>query len=323
MRRILFKCVPFEKNLLTLALESGVDGVIVPEEHAELAGTLSRVPVIEESAMLFAELSSKDDERMVSGLLHGGGQVCLSRGWEIIPVENLLAENADVALEVASLDEARLAAGILEKGVSTLVVPSEGVASLKAIVAECKLSQGQEPLVRATITRVEEAGLGHRVCVDTLSLMATGQGMLVGDSSAFTFLVHAETERNEYVASRPFRINAGAVHAYVRLPDDKTCYLGELCAGRRVLIVDAGGQTTLATVGRVKTEVRPMLLVEAQAEGRVGTVFLQNAETIRLVTPEGKPVSVVTLKPGDEVLCRLDEAGRHFGMRVSEDIREH
>ncbi len=65
-----------------------------------------------------------------------------------------------------------------------------------------------------------------------------------------------------------------------------------------------------------------MLLVEARVENRVGTVFLQNAETIRLVTPEGKPVSVVELKPGDEVLCRLDEAGRHFGMRVSEDIRE-
>jgi 3-dehydroquinate synthase II len=38
--------------------------------------------------------------------------------------------------------------------------------------------------------------------------------MLVGNSSAFTFLVNAETESNPYVAPRPFRINAGAVHAY-------------------------------------------------------------------------------------------------------------
>ena len=90
--------------------------------------------------------------------------------------------------------------------------------------------------------------------------------------------------------------------------------------------MDANGQTQAATLGRVKIEVRPMLLVEAQvqtAEGtRSGAVFLQNAETIRLTTPEGEPVSVVTLKAGDTVLCRLDQAGRHFGMRISEDIRE-
>ena len=72
----------------------------------------------------------------------------------------------------------------------------------------------------------------------------------------------------------------------------------------------------------MKVEVRPMLLIEARAGGRTGTVFLQNAETIRLTTPDGSPVSVVALKPGDKVLCRLDEAGRHFGMRIKEDIEE-
>ena len=90
--------------------------------------------------------------------------------------------------------------------------------------------------------------------------------------------------------------------------------------------MDANGETSLATLGRVKIEVRPMLLVEAQVtteDGvKTGAVFLQNAETIRLTTPGGEPVSVEGLKPGDTVLCRLDEAGRHFGMRIREDIRE-
>jgi 3-dehydroquinate synthase II len=49
---------------------------------------------------------------------------------------------------------------------------------------------------------------------------------------------------------------------------------------------------------------------------------LQNAETIRLVRPGGDPVSVVSLKAGDEILCRLDSAGRHFGMKIKEDITE-
>lgn len=326
MSRIYFNCVPFDKGDVTLALESGVDGVIVPRKHVEEVSGLSRCPVwaAEDTAMM--TLTVKADEEAVLERLHKGERVVLARGWEVIPVENLLAQSDSVLAEAATLDEARLAAGILERGVAGIVVSREAVADLKTIVSQCKLSQGHEELLPAVITRVESVGLGHRVCADTLSILRKGQGMLVGNSSAFTFLVHAETERNEYVAARPFRINAGAVHAYVRLPGDKTTYLGEFKAGQEVLIVDANGETSLATLGRVKIEVRPMLLVEAQVtteDGvKTGAVFLQNAETIRLTTPGGEPVSVVSLKPGDTVLCRLDEAGRHFGMRIREDIRE-
>ncbi len=326
MSRIYFNCVPFDKGDVTLALESGVDGVIVPRKHVEEVSGLSRCPVwaAEDTAMM--ALSVKADEEAVLERLHKGERVVLARGWEVIPVENLLAQGDSVLAEAATLDEARLAAGILERGVAGIVVSREAVADLKTIVSQCKLAQGHEELQPAVITRVESVGLGHRVCADTLSILRKGQGMLVGNSSAFTFLVHAETERNEYVAARPFRVNAGAVHAYVRLPGDKTTYLGEFKAGQEVLIVDANGETSLATLGRVKIEVRPMLLVEAQVtteDGvKTGAVFLQNAETIRLTTPGGEPVSVVGLKPGDTVLCRLDEAGRHFGMRIREDIRE-
>ncbi len=326
MSRIYFNCVPFDKGDVTLALESGVDGVIVPRKHVEEVSGLSRCPVwaAEDTAMM--ALNVKADEEAVLELLHKGERVVLARGWEVIPVENLLAQSDSVLAEAATLDEARLAAGILERGVAGIVVSREAVADLKTIVSQCKLAQGHEELLPAVITRVESVGLGHRVCADTLSILRKGQGMLVGNSSAFTFLVHAETERNEYVAARPFRVNAGAVQAYVRLPGDKTTSLGEFKAGQEVLIVDANGETSLATLGRVKIEVRPMLLVEAQVtteDGvKTGAVFLQNAETIRLTTPGGEPVSVVGLKPGDTVLCRLDEAGRHFGMRIREDIRE-
>ena len=326
MSRIYFNCVPFDKGDVTLALESGVDGVIVPREHLDQVAGLSRCPVWAAEDVATMALNVKADEEAVLERLHKGERVVLARGWEVIPVENLLAQSDSVLAEAATLDEARLAAGILERGVAGIIVSREAVADLKTIVAQCKMAQGREELLPAVITRVESVGLGHRVCADTLSILRKGQGMLVGNSSAFTFLVHAETERNEYVAARPFRVNAGAVHAYVRLPGDKTTYLGEFKAGQEVLIVDANGETSLATLGRVKIEVRPMLLIEAQVkteEGvKTGAVFLQNAETIRLTTPGGEPVSVVGLKPGDTILCRLDEAGRHFGMRIREDIRE-
>ena len=326
MSRIYFNCVPFDKGDVTLALESGVDGVIVPREHVEQVSGLSRCPVWAAEDVATMALNVKADEEAVLERLHKGERVVLARGWEVIPVENLLAQSDSVLAEAATLDEARLAAGILERGVAGIIVSREAVADLKTIVAQCKMAQGREELLPAVVTRVESVGLGHRVCADTLSILRKGQGMLVGNSSAFTFLVHAETERNEYVAARPFRVNAGAVHAYVRLPGDKTTYLGEFKAGQEVLIVDANGETSLATLGRVKIEVRPMLLIEAQVKTedgiKTGAVFLQNAETIRLTTPGGEPVSVVGLKPGDTILCRLDEAGRHFGMRISEDIRE-
>ncbi len=326
MANIFFRSEPFDKTAVTLALESGVDGVIVPREHAEGVAGLARCEVLAVEEMTHVTLTEKKDEEDALARMKAGEKVILARGWEVIPVENLLAQSDDVLAEVGDLAEARLAAGILERGVSGIVVSPEAVGELKAIVAQCKVAQKKETLLPAVITRVQSVGLGHRVCIDTLSLLRKGQGTLVGNSSAFTFLVHAETEKNEYVAARPFRINAGGVHAYTRLPHDRTCYLGELRAGDEVLIVGAEGEASVATVGRVKIEVRPMLLIEAQAETeeglKTGAIFLQNAETIRLTSPDGEPVSVVTVKPGDTVLCRTDAAGRHFGMRIREEIRE-
>ena len=106
------------------------------------------------------------------------------------------------------------------------------------------------------------------------------------------------------------------------MPGDKTSYLEELSAGRDVLIVGHDGATSLATVGRVKVEIRPMLRIAAEVDGVVGQIFLQNAETIRLVREDGEPVSVVSVKEGDRILVKTDAAGRHFGMRIKEEIKE-
>ncbi len=324
MKELWFKAVPFDKVLVTLALESGVDGIIAEREWHEAITSLGRARVAAPEDFVRIELTEKQDEERAVEKLKAGEKVLLGLGWEIIPVENILAQARGLAVEAATLDQARLAAGILECGVDTVVALPEAAPQLKDMVREVKLSQGRVQLAPATITAIENAGMGHRVCVDTLSLLSRGQGMLIGNSSGFTFLVHAETESNPYVAARPFRINAGAVHAYAVLPNDKTCYLEELSAGREVLIVGADGQTTLATVGRNKLEIRPMLLIRARVDetGEEGAVFLQNAETIRLVTPASEPVSVVTLREGDKVLVRTDAAGRHFGMRICEEIKE-
>jgi 3-dehydroquinate synthase II len=48
----------------------------------------------------------------------------------------------------------------------------------------------------------------------------------------------------------------------------------------------------------------------------------QNAETIRLVDVDGEAISVIKLKPGDEVLGHVEDAGRHFGHKIKETITE-
>ncbi len=322
MATIWYKSVPMRKEDVTLALESGVDGLIVPVKDVQSVASLARCLVVSEEDMPSHALQKKEDEQAFVQAVQQGQHCVLAAGWEIIPVENILAQCDHVAAEARNLDEARLAAGVLERGVTTVVLLPEALGDMKSIIKELKLSQGKVELHEAVVTKVQAVGLGHRVCVDTLSLLQKGQGMLVGNSSAFSFLVHAETEHNEYVAARPFRVNAGAVHAYAQLPQDKTTYLGELRAGEDVLIVHADGSTSLAAVGRVKIEVRPMLLVEACIGDTVGTIFLQNAETIRLTQPGGHPISVVNIKPGDKILCHMDCAGRHFGMRINEEIQE-
>lgn len=74
----------------------------------------------------------------------------------------------------------------------------------------------------ATVTRVTPVGMGDRVCVDLCSMLAPGEGMLVGSFSRGLFLVHSECMESAYINSRPFRVNAGAVrpahslqHAYL------------------------------------------------------------------------------------------------------------
>ena len=92
--------------------------------------------------------------------------------------------------------------------------------------------------------------------------------MLVGNSSQALFLVHSESVENPFVNPRPFRVNAGPVHAYIRLANGQTKYLSEVRAGDQVLVVNFEGKSYPAVVGRAKVERRPLVLVEAEENGQ-------------------------------------------------------
>ncbi len=322
------------------AIESGADALVLPPGFSEKARALGRIIVVSRdgdiepgSQVHFESLESAADEERIRGLLLTGKIVVIGCGpgqtaqtcrpWEVIPLENLIATGGcSLFVPADSPDEIELALGVLEKGVAGVVIRDSDPVRIKMLVGLVKKAGERASLEIARIEKVSHAGMGDRVCVDTCTCMVSGEGMLVGNSSGFLFLVQAETEENPYVAPRPFRVNAGPVHSYIRVPEGRTCYLSELGAGKKVLVFGPDGRAEEATVGRVKIERRPLLLIEASCGDQRGTVLLQNAETIRLAGPAGEPISVAQVKPGDSVLIASEPRGRHFGMKVDETIRE-
>ncbi|MHB9074827.1 MAG: 3-dehydroquinate synthase II [Desulfobaccales bacterium] len=329
MKKLWVKVDPWDKKLVTTALESGADAVWVPEGRTADVKALGLITVVAPDGDLIpgqdvqeVTILSTADESEVIRLARQGPVLVRTPDWTIIPLENLVAQSGNIFMEVSDKDTALTALGVLEKGVDGLVVTAATPAVVKEIARLIKDASPPVALTEARITELKPLGMGDRVCVDTCSNMGPGEGMLVGNSSGGLFLVHAESLENPYVAPRPFRVNAGPVHAYIRVPGDKTRYLGELKAGDEVLLINNQGRTNPAVVGRVKVERRPLMLVQAEAGGREIATILQNAETIRLTRPNGEAVSIVTLKPGDEILVALEETGRHFGHKIQETILE-
>jgi 3-dehydroquinate synthase II len=242
--------------------------------------------------------------------------------WKIIPLENLIAETrgrSKLLARTTSFDESRAALSTLELGADGIALASQDPVE---ILKTRDLILGESvdvSLSTAQVTGIKTIGTGARVCVDTTEILEEGEGLLTGSSSQALFLVEGEVHPNPHVNSRPFRVNAGPVSSYVLSANGKTRYLSELSAGETVLLIDRMGRTRSVDVARIKIERRPMILVEAKIGNRKITTIVQNAETVRLVTRDGsKPVSEI--KPGDMVLVRSEEGGRHFGTKVADEM---
>jgi 3-dehydroquinate synthase II len=324
------------KRKVTNALESGADAVWVNEGEEAKTRKLGNIKVVSEGGQADYKLGKDVSYTVIED--KGGEEAVVKAGarfkyivfnavdWKVIPLENIIAalqdKKARIIVEVRSFEEAKTVLETLEVGADGVLADADEstVKKMKSYVDS--LSQERLSLTTVEVTDLKQVGMGDRVCVDTASMFNLGEGMLVGSQSNSLLLVHAETLETEYVASRPFRVNAGPVHAYTRVPGGKTKYLSDLRAGDEVLAVDRDGASRTLIVGRLKIEKRPLILVEAEKDGVKVKSLLQNAETINLVDEDGIPVSVVKLKKGDRILAYLEKGGRHFGMKVDESIEE-
>jgi 3-dehydroquinate synthase II len=331
MKHIWVNLIPYKKELVTTALENGATGLMVNREDIEKVRALGRILLISskkgdlklDDDVVFIEITGKKEEEQAARLSRNKSVIVKTTDWTVIPLENLVAAGGTIIAQVESEKEARMALQVLEKGTSGIFITERDPGKLKSLLKSVRsLASETFRLEEAVVRRVEQLGMSDRVCIDTTTNMAPGEGMLTGNTSSCLFLVHSESIENPYVAARPFRVNAGAVHAYVLTPDGRTKYLSELRAGDPVLLVNHKGQSQVSYAGRIKIEKRPMLLIEAKYRSALYSIVLQNAETIRLTQKNARPLSVVHLKKGDKVLCLIEEQARHFGLKIRETITE-
>ncbi len=271
----------------------------------------------------FQVLSNSDIENILSAAKKGLDFVIIEvKDWKIIPLENIIAKLHKIHTKIFAIaktpEEVRKMFSILEVGVDGVIFNASTINEVrKAMVYLGTKSFDMKP---AKIIEIKEVGDGERVCVDTTSMLHKGEGMLIGNRSNFLFLVHNESVGSSFTSPRPFRVNAGAVHCYTLSPEGTTSYLSEVETGSEVLILNSKGKARRVTVGRSKIERRPMLMIKASAEGEIGGIIAQDAETIRFVKSNGQLVSVTHLKKGDVVMVHAKAAtGRHFGMEVSDE----
>lgn len=244
-----------------------------------------------------------------------------------IPLELLIArlQHSETALikKEATFEAMKVAFGVLERGSDGVMLTTDDLEEVAlanqylAIASRKKID-----LETLVVKEVRHIGMGVRGCIDTCDLMTQDEGMIVGSTSSGGIFVCSETHYLPYMNLRPFRVNAGAVHSYVWKDADTTEYITELQAGSKVLCVNTQGESREIVVGRVKIEVRPLLLIKGTAADCEINVIVQDDWHIRIMGADAKPKNATVIRPGDELLAYTDRPGRHVGLRVEETVIE-
>ena len=169
-----------------------------------------------------------------------------------------------------------------------------------------------------SIKDIIEMGEGTRVEIDFIDVLNDNEGVLVGDTAKGFIRVLAETRKTETYPPRPFRVNAGAIHQYIYIGNNRTKYLSELCPGDAVPVSD-GNTERMVTIGRLKIEKRDFARIET-LEGISAT--LQKADSV-FIAGELTPFHLLDVKEGDTLqVFPSDLHARHKGEAIQESIVE-
>lgn len=344
-----FWVLPQTKNDVTTALEANISHFVFTDSQLyEQCSDIARFTAthVDETNTfpegVYVPLRCADDvKRLMQNVGRHEVVIIDPKDWKQIPSENLIAafqhSQTRLLAVVDSTNDAATMLTSLQRGVDGCVLRTTDLSEIASFAALMRKTNEKEdqlfvPFQPAAVTRIRPVGVGQRVCVDTCSLIAEHEGMLIGSSSQALYLVLSESAVVDYAPSRPFRVNAGPVHSYCLVPGGKTRYLSELTAGDTVLLANNRNTSyRTAVVGRCKIETRPLLMLETILTTENGdklhhNLFVQNAETVRLgiLNEDNKPdmKSVCTIKVGDRLMLRTDSVARHIGLPIEEFLVE-
>lgn len=240
-----------------------------------------------------------------------------------IPLEIVIAAAAgstgSIVTIAADVEEAAILFGVLELGSDGVLMAARAVGDATMLKKASESQIGEMELVELEVVATTHVGMGERACVDTCTYFREDEGILVGSHSKGMVLCVSETHPLPYMPTRPFRVNAGAIHSYTLSHSGRTHYLSELRTGSKVLAVDVKGNTRVVTVGRVKIETRPLISVDAiSSDGRKVNLILQDDWHVRVLGPGGAVLNSTELKPGDKLLGHIPTADRHVGYPIDE-----
>jgi 3-dehydroquinate synthase II/3-amino-4-hydroxybenzoic acid synthase len=320
-----------KKSSLIIEAASAEDIVKIPQHAVVLSSNKQLLREVVERGGKTAYATRITDQQTMDEAWHEG------MNYDFLVVELMAETNIPLELLIAKLQptktvlikkvhkaiDAEIAYGVMEAGSDGVLFSNDNLNELAALDHLLQReSTFKMKLVKAKVTSVEHAGMGYRACIDTTNLFRQNEGMIVGSTSEGGLCVSSETHYLPYMDLRPFRVNAGAVHSYVWCPNDKTAYITELKGGAKVTCVDVHGNAREVTVGRVKTELRPLLRIEVEAEGKRVNAFVQDDWHIRIFGGNGEPRNASEIAVGEELLAYFCEKGRHVGIKINENIEE-
>lgn len=296
--------------------------IVDPARHGEPAELAQRYPDVEFGRYVaITDADSLDDACRAAR--HDKWSLLYFRDPTKIPLEIVLAAaagaNGSIITQVADVEEAEIVFGVLEHGSDGVMMAPRIVGEATDLKAAAVSKAANLSLVELEVTGIRRVGMGERACVDTCTNFRLDEGILVGSHSTGMILCCSETHPLPYMPTRPFRVNAGALHSYTLSANGRTNYLSELVSGGRVLAVDSQGRSRVVTVGRVKIETRPLLAIDAVAPSGVKVnLIVQDDWHVRVLGPGGTVLNVTELTEGTKVLGYLPVEQRHVGYPINE-----
>lgn len=244
-----------------------------------------------------------------------------------IPLEILLAAadraKGSIVTVVSDIEDAMVTLGVLERGSDGVMLAPRRVGDATELKRQCWGEAESLHLEELEIVKLTHLGLGDRVCVDTCSHLNPNEGILVGSYSTGLMLISSETHPLPYMPTRPFRVNAAALHSYTLTPGNRTRYLSELRCGSEILAVNTNGGVRRVVVGRIKMETRPMLQIEARtANGDLVDMVGQDDWHVRALGPGGSVHNLTELREGSVILGHTMTDQRHVGYAIREFLHE-